>query len=249
MKITNNVPVDWKDLQDKVCKLLNEAGFPSESPKEINTVRGLVEVDVFSTTNNELFKHFICECKNWNSAIPKEKVHAFRTVVNDTGSMLGIFISKKGYQSGAYEAAYCTNVVLKDWNGFIKLVEKEWLKKQLPRIKQLAHPLSIYTDFLDVPFEKLNSHDIEIYKKLNEKNIGLYLTCRTIAMDSLNKEYIVVDGKYFTAYDELFKYFEDIIPIRIHEYEQLFKDNPVEKWKLEEWKHMLIECNYDAQSY
>jgi len=132
MKISNDIPKDWKDLQNKVCKLLNEAGYPSESPKEINTVRGTVEVDVFSTSEDELIKQFICECKFWNTPIPKEKVHAFRTVVNDSGSMVGIFISKMGYQSGAYDAAYCSNVLLKDWDGFIKLIEKQWLKRQLP---------------------------------------------------------------------------------------------------------------------
>ena len=241
MKITNDIPKDWKDLQNKVCKLLNEAGYPSESPKEINTVRGKVEVDVFSTSDDELINQFICECKFWNSAIPKEKVHAFRTVVNDSGSMVGIFISKKGYQSGAYEAAYCSNVLLKDWDGFIKLIEKKWLKRQLCRIKKIAHPLSVYTDFLDVPFEKLSESGIEQYKKLNEKNIDAYITCRNLKRSILVEDSIVVDGIIFTAYDELFEYFEEIFPARIQEYEELFKDNPVEKYKLEAWEHMLIE--------
>ena len=94
MKITNEVPSDWKDLQNKVCKFLNEAGYDSESPKTIKTVRGDVEVDVFSISNDELIKQFICECKFWNTPVPKEKIHAFRTVVHDSGSMVGIFISK-----------------------------------------------------------------------------------------------------------------------------------------------------------
>lgn len=241
MKITNDTPKDWKDLQDKVCKLLNEAGYPSESPKEINTVRGTVEVDVFSTSDEELIKQFICECKFWNTLIPKEKVHAFRTVVNDSGSMVGIFISKKGYQSGAYEAAYCSNVLLKDWDGFLELIEKQWLKKQLARIKQIAHPLSVYTDFLDVPFEKLPKHEIEEYKKLNEKNIEAYITCRNLKNNILDKENIVVDGITFTACDALFKYFEEIFPARTREYEEIFKNSPVEKCKFESWEHMSID--------
>ena len=240
MKITNDVPKSWKDLQNKVCKLLNEAGYPSESPKEINTVRGKVEVDVFSTSNDELVKQFICECKYWNTAIPKEKVHAFRTVVNDSGSMVGIFISKKGYQSGAYEAAYCSNVLLKDWDGFIKLIEKQWLKRQLPRIKKIAHPLSVYTDFLDVPFEELSEEEIEAYKKLNDKSMGLFSTCRNLKDNFLIEGNLVVDGLTFTAYDELFRYFEEVIPARVREYEELFKNNPVDKRKLEAWEHMLI---------
>lgn len=241
MKITNDIPKDWKDLQNKVCKLLNEAGYPSESPKEINTVRGTVEVDVFATSDDELVKQFICECKYWNTAIPKEKVHAFRTVVNDSGSMFGIFISKKGYQAGAYEAAYCSNVLLKDWDGFIKLIEKQWLKKQLHRIKKMAHPLSVYTDFLDVPLKKLSEEKIEEYRKLNNISTELYLACRNLRDNFLIEGDLVVDGITFTAYDELFKYFEKTILARTREYEELFKNNPVDKWKLEAWEHMLID--------
>ena len=72
MKITNEIPRDWKDLQNKVCKFLNEAGYESESPKTIKTVRGDVEVDVFSVSNDELIKQFICECKFWNMPVSKE---------------------------------------------------------------------------------------------------------------------------------------------------------------------------------
>ncbi len=53
----------------------------------------------------------------------KKKIHAFRTVTHDSGSMLGIIISKNGFQSGAYEAAYCSNILLKDWTGFIDLIK------------------------------------------------------------------------------------------------------------------------------
>lgn len=233
MKITNDIPKDWKDLQNKVCKFLNEAGYPSESPKEINTVRGTVEVDVFSTSDDELIKQFICECKFWNTAIPKEKVHAFRTVVNDSGSMLGIFISKTGYQSGAYEAAYCSNVLLKDWNGFIKLIERQWLKRQTPRIREIAYPLAVYTDFLDVPLEKLSKDQVEEYKKLNDKYMGPYLLFRSLKSDISTDKDITIDGITFTAYDELFKYVEETFPIWIKEYKDLFKDTPVPEWKFE----------------
>ncbi|MBU3221140.1 hypothetical protein [Clostridium algidicarnis] len=44
MKITNTIPKNWKDLQDEVCRFLNEAGYFAETPKKIRTVRGEVEV-------------------------------------------------------------------------------------------------------------------------------------------------------------------------------------------------------------
>ena len=33
MKITSDIPSDWKDLQNKVCKFLNEAGYESGESK------------------------------------------------------------------------------------------------------------------------------------------------------------------------------------------------------------------------
>lgn len=125
MTITNEVPTDWKDLQDKVCKYLNQASYHAESPKMIETVRGSVEVDVFVTSDDELLKQFVCECKYLDTPVPKEKIHAFRTVVQDSGSMLGLFISKNGFPKGAIEAASCSNVILKDWKGFLDLIANQ----------------------------------------------------------------------------------------------------------------------------
>ena len=231
MKITNEIPSDWKDLQNKVCKFLNEAGYDSESPKTIKTVRGDVEVDVFSTSNDELIKQFICECKFWNTPVPKEKIHAFRTVVHDSGSMVGIFISKNGYQSGAYEAAYCSNVLLKDWDGFIDLIEDKWFKRQYSKLLQHIYPLSVYTDPFDVPIELLSDIELKKYKELNEKIIDDYLICRSLKFKKIKENVIEINGKTFDSYDKLFDYFERNLTPNIKEYEEIFKNYSIDSWK------------------
>lgn len=242
MKITSDIPSDWKDLQNKVCKFLNEAGYESESPKTIKTVRGDVEVDVFSISNDELIKQFICECKFWNTPVPKEKIHAFRTVVHDSGSMVGIFISKNGYQSGAYEAAYCSNVLLKDWDGFIKLIEDKWLKRRYMKLLQHLYPLSVYTDPFDVPIELLSDVELKKYKELNEKTVGDYLLCRSLKLKKIKEDVIEIDGKIFKSYDKLFEHFERNLIPKIKEYEEIFKNNPIEKWKID---YGIVEYSYD----
>lgn len=231
MKITNEIPSDWKDLQNKVCKFLNEAGYDSESPKTIKTVRGDVEVDVFSISNDELIKQFICECKFWNTPVPKEKIHAFRTVVHDSGSMVGIFISKYGYQSGAYEAAYCSNVLLKDWDGFIDLIKDKWLKRQYSNLFQHIYPLSVYTDPFDVPIELLSDIELKKYKELNEKIIDDYLICRSLKFKKIKENAIEINGKTFDSYDKLFDYFKRTLTPKIKEYEEIFKNYPIESRK------------------
>ena len=46
MKIFSE-PTDWKDLQNKVCLLLQQSGFTAETEKKVATPRGEVELDVF----------------------------------------------------------------------------------------------------------------------------------------------------------------------------------------------------------
>ena len=76
---------------------------------------------------------------------------------------------------------------------------------------------------------------------LNEKYIEAYITCRNLKNNILDNDNIVVDGIMFTACDALFNYFEEIFPARTKEDEEIFKNNPVEQWKFELGKHMLID--------
>lgn len=233
MKITTTEPDNWRDLQDEVCRYLNEAGYIAETPKTIETVRGKVEVDVYAESNKELINSFICECKYWNSPIPKEKIHAFRTVTHDSGSMLGIIISKNGFQSGAYEAAYCSNILLKDWNGFLELIERQWLTNQLIKLLEISRPLSVYTDPTDVPYIELEDHEKKLYMRITEKCISAYLLFRTFSREEFYKESITVNKVTFYAIDELFKYLKKVFIESIEQYEKIFEDNPVEQGKLE----------------
>lgn len=243
MRITNEIPTDWKDLQDKVCKYLNQAGYNAESPKTIKTVRGDVEVDVFVTAREELLKQFICECKFWETPVPKEKIHAFRTVVQDTGSMLGIFISKNGYQKGAFDAAYCSNVLLKDWNGFIELIAEQWLKRRFQQIIKLGYPLGVYTDPLDVPEEIFRQEATkERYTELREKYIPSYISVKALEMGSFSADKpLVVDGITFEDFNSFFNYVETMYRQGIEEFEKLFAHCPVEQWKLDISNSRMLE--------
>jgi len=234
MKVTNYVPTnDWRDLQSHVSNFLNQAGYSAETEKKIDTVRGKVEVDVFVTSKYEMLKQFICECKCWNTNVPQEKIHAFRTVVSDSGSMLGIFIVKKGYQKGAYKAACKSNVLLKTWDEFIAMIEEQWLIRKIIKLNNLISPLAVYTDPLDVPLDKLSTQKLKRYQFLNIDTIGNYITLRNMNMNSKNNEYIEFDGIKFTAYDDLFKYAEEYIENVKKEFEDIFSGIEIEEYKFE----------------
>ena len=189
MRITSKKPCDWRDLQNWVALLFNQAGYAATSPKTIPLVRGKVEVDVFVVANHEIFNTIICECKFWNTPVSQEKVHAFRTIVQDSGAMLGIIISKAGFQKGAIEAAQNSNVILKTWEEFQEILLIPWTQKMIRRIREISYPLSVYTDPLDCDkqLKQLNYFD---YKKINEKYVEGYISGRWL-IDVMSKEYIL----------------------------------------------------------
>lgn len=232
MIITKEVPSSWQDLQDKVCKYLSQAGYKAETTKEIELVRGKAEVDVFATADDEMLKQFICECKYWEKPVPQEKIHAFRTVVHDSGSMFGIFISKNGYQKGAIEAAKCSNVILKDWEGFIDMISHKWLKKRFQNLLKISAPLSVYTNFLDVPLDKFSEKAKCQWEKLQNKYIHHYMLIKSLeyGFREPNKP-VYVDGIRFDDFNSLFDYLESVINEGIKEFEELFSSNGIEGLK------------------
>lgn len=164
MKFTNRVPTSWKGLQDLVAEYLIVAGYRAITPCEIDTVRGKVEVDVCVESPYDLVKRIVCECKYWNTPVPKEKVHAFRTVVHDCGAELGIIISKAGYQSGAIEAAKFSNVRLETWDTFLELVKDKWIDNKLWSVKTMTAKIMNYRDTYEYEAERLTDEEYPRYK-------------------------------------------------------------------------------------
>ena len=136
---------DWRDLQTLVCQIYDEMGCEAEVEKDIHTVRGVTNIDVYV---KDIFQPqpliYLCECKHWATRVPKAIVHAFRTTVSDIGAHCGFIISKKGFQSGAYEAARNTNVHLVSWEEFQCLHEERWTDATYSRLKDYIRTLGIY---------------------------------------------------------------------------------------------------------
>lgn len=127
--ITSQIPKTWKNLQAKVGEILEECGFKVEIEKNVQSVRGAVEIDVYAIEEIDGRKYSVlCECKYkyWKTNIPQTIIHAFRTVVNDTGSNVGYIITTSKFQSGAKESVTKTNVELLTWNEFQSLFFDSW---------------------------------------------------------------------------------------------------------------------------
>jgi restriction system protein len=127
--ITSAVPQTWQGLQAEVARILNECGFAVQVEKTVHTARGDVEIDVYAqeTVRGRTYA-IACECKHWKARIPQHVVHAFRTVVTETGANVGYLISTAGFQSGSHKASGFTNLQLVDWREFQDLFEESWFE-------------------------------------------------------------------------------------------------------------------------
>lgn len=147
-----NEPIDWKDLQQKVCDVLRVCGCDASVEKTIETVRGKVDVDVHAIDPSiSPSLTYLCECKYWNTAVPKNVVHGFRTVMSDYGAHVGFIISRSGFQSGAYEAAGNSNIKLVNWFEFQSLFEDRWKEARYASLRQLFEDLFEFYDYLSAP--------------------------------------------------------------------------------------------------
>ncbi|MGG4095299.1 restriction endonuclease [Paenibacillus lautus] len=181
MKITNIIPTDWKDLQLQVAKIFSDMGCKVKVEENIDLVRGTSNIDVFVediTTTPTLI--YLCECKNWNSEVPKSVIHSFKSIVSDSGAHCGYIISKTGFQSGAYETAYKSNIFIMSWEQFIETFEDRWIQAMINKLHVVGKPLRDYcytlTDFYKSDLDKLNRVDRNKFDETLEK-YRLISTC------------------------------------------------------------------------
>ncbi|MES0098727.1 restriction endonuclease [Mesorhizobium sp. M0019] len=171
MTITTETPEQWRDLQQMVAAILREAGMNAEVEKTLPTVRSRIEIDIYSveTTDDGRRYSLVCECKNWKTAVPQEKVLALRSVMNDVGANKGYIISTGGFQSGAFDAAAATNISLVTWPEFQAEFEQLWFRKHFsPVITEKLDTLVGYVEPVGVPswWHSLSEDGVVQFRKL-----------------------------------------------------------------------------------
>ena len=179
MLIESGDPTTWRKLEELVAQILDVCCMEVESPKIVETVRGSVEIDVFAsddaTTPDSVY---LCECKHWDSNVPKAIVHAFRTVVSDSGANTGLVVSKLGFQPGAIEAARHTNIRLLSWSEFQDLFAERWFLNHIaPLARRELDPFIEYTEPINSRIfqkaDQLLAEDRERFKELRNDHFVL----------------------------------------------------------------------------
>jgi restriction system protein len=141
-------PASWRDLQDRVARILSEAGVVTAVEKVIQTARGDVSIDVWAhdpaATPSQTY---LVECKLWRTRVPQTIVHAFRTVVGDSDANWGAIISAKGFQKGAQAAAQYSNVRLLSWTEFQRLFAERWFSNHF--VQEIAKATDALVDYTE----------------------------------------------------------------------------------------------------
>jgi len=159
--ITAIAPQDWRDLENSVADILRECGMAVQQQIHLSLPRGAVDIDVMAEdTDHGITHRIICECKNWRTNVPQEKVHAFRTIMQETGANRGYIISRTGFQAGAHEAAHATNIELVTYAEFQERYFEKWLKARLWAIEHSIGNFNVYYEPLGQPgFHLLKTDD------------------------------------------------------------------------------------------
>jgi restriction system protein len=197
--IYSSEPSDWRDLQDKTAKIYADLGYETTIEKDIQTARGIVNVDVFCTKSySYLIDINIVECKHWTNPVPKTIVHAFRSVITDSGANTGYIISRSGFQSGAFEAAQNSNIKLLTFDDFQTAFRTRWLDAVIDRIEEVGYPLRKYCD----PMETFAAREYDQLSEERQTQISQMMRkYYNISMNSMRLLYKdVMSGKLMLEY-------------------------------------------------
>lgn len=239
MRIFDEEPKDWVDLQNKVAYVLRMSGFNVETPKKLQSVRSEVEVDVYGENTDIII---ICECKYWESNIPQNVIFAFRTIVDDIGANKGIIISKKGFQSGAYSSIKNTNIDILTWYEFLEGYKEKYLKaaiKKFLKIKSKLYRLADNKHEYWGYYDKLEAENRFKAHVLQNRLMKIVLQMSQLCFMLQNEEdeeigwdidyidKIIIDArenwrKEFCSYCDFFEFINEEVNIIVSEFEDLY---------------------------
>lgn len=141
--------VGWRTYQKEGAQFFKELDCIVEADASIQGVRARHDIDVWVRfARFGIQQAWVIECKLWNRRIPKEKVLAIKSILEDVGADRGILIAESGHQPGALAAASSTNITLTTLKDLRESAKAELVSLGLSaifersaRLKQGAHDL------------------------------------------------------------------------------------------------------------
>ncbi len=237
--IFDDDPTDWRELQDRVGQLFAELGCTVKVGETIELVRGNKEVDVL--VHDPIPSPpamYLVECKFWNSPVPQEVVHSFRTIVADSGAHRGFIVSKAGFQAGARKAIVKTNVDLYTFQELQALFFSRWkvaiAEKYMPDTDRLF-PFWDPSGGRRVPahwgpeeIDKLNllnsAYEPFLVLGPSSARSGYTLNCLPLTLPMLDASFAVVGETVLSSYRQFYDFIEAHRDTALARYEALFAE-------------------------
>lgn len=220
LKINKKEPKNWKDLQNFVGEILKECGYTVEIEKNIQTLRGSVEIDVYAEKEESIKTIVLCECKFWKTNVSQTVVHSLRSVVNDYGASNGLIISKKGFQSGSLDAIKKSNITLVSWSEFQELFLSKWIFNIIERNHKIGKELLPFTTglgFFHDAYESLDEDKRDNFDKIISSYSRFEIYSQKELYFDMNENKISEK-----KIDEIILEIESKLPIKIESYQDFF---------------------------
>lgn len=153
--MATNANTEYELLAKKIYEALHKSEGINLNIKHNVKIKGISgcehQIDVYFELMiaGELYKAAI-ECKNYSSDVSIGKIRDFHSVLRDIGDIKGIFLTKKGYQSGAIKYAEQHGITLKELR---EPTEKDWGN----RIRKIVIDSTFYT--LDIKRMKVLANE------------------------------------------------------------------------------------------
>lgn len=104
---------DWRVYQEATADVFRRLGCNALVNYRAKGVRAAHDIDVCATfLRSGILCTWVIECKLWKTRVPKEKVLALKSLIDDLGADRGIIVSEAGFQPGAQDAARGANITL-----------------------------------------------------------------------------------------------------------------------------------------
>ncbi|HBN9817932.1 TPA: restriction endonuclease [Pseudomonas aeruginosa] len=104
---------DWRVYQEATAEVFRRLGCNAQVNFRATGARATHDIDVYATfIRSGILCTWVIECKLWKARVPKEKVLALKSIIDDLGADRGIIVSEAGFQPGAQDAARGTNITL-----------------------------------------------------------------------------------------------------------------------------------------
>lgn len=139
----------WKDYQLQAAQFFRSLELTSTVEETVVGVRGSHDIDVYVQGNvMGIPFSWVVECKHWKTNVPKEKVAALTSIIQDVGADRGFLLSETGFQSGALRMAEKSNVTLTSLADLATIVGDRPINIQVASLRLRIH--NVMTKLRDI---------------------------------------------------------------------------------------------------